>query len=262
MNLGLKGKPVLVMASSRGIGFGVTLEFAREGARVMMFGRSEERLKKAAERIFNITGNRVLYTVGDITRDEDIKKVVKRTLDAYGSIYALFNNTGGPPAGKFENFKDEDWINAFKLTLLGYVKTIREVIPIMKKEGAGRIVNNSSSSVKQAIDNLILSNTFRPGIVGFSKTLARELAPYNILVNVVGAGKIDTERVKYLDSIKAEQEGMTLEEFRKKNFQEIPIGRYGKVEEIGKLVVFLCSEANTYITGQTILVDGGMIKAY
>ena len=137
MNLGLKGKPVLVMASSRGIGFGVTLEFAREGARVMMFGRSEERLKKAAERIFNITGNRVLYTVGDITRDEDIKKVVKRTLDAYGSIYALFNNTGGPPAGKFENFKDEDWINAFKLTLLGYVRTIREVIPIMKKEQAG-----------------------------------------------------------------------------------------------------------------------------
>lgn len=170
------------MASGSGIGQGVALEFAREKAKVMLFGKSEENLKKASTKIFKLTQNQVHYTVGDITRNEDIERVVKKTIDAYGSIYALFNNTGGPPAGKFEEFDDQAWQNAFELTLLSYVRTIRAVLPFMRKAGKGRIVNNASSSIKRVIDNLILSNTFRLGIMGMSKTLARELGPDNILL--------------------------------------------------------------------------------
>lgn len=262
MDLGLENKPVLVMASGSGIGQGVALEFAREKAKVMLFSKLEENLKKASTKIFELTQNQVHYTVGDITKKEDIERVVKETNDAYGSIYALFNNTGGPPAGKFEEFDDQAWQNAFELTLLSYVRTIRAVLPFMRKAGKGRIVNNASSSIKRVIDNLILSNTFRLGIMGMSKTLGRELGPDNILINVIGPGKIVTERVNSLDSLKAEKEGISLEEFQHKNAKTIPLGRYGSTEEIAKLVVFLCSEANTYITGQSILVDGGLVQAY
>jgi len=262
MNLGLENKPVLVMAASSGIGRGVATEFAREKAKVMLFGRSEEKLKKTRDEIAGLTGAQVEFTAGDITKKEDIEEVVKRTSEAFGSIYALFNNTGGPPAGRFDDFDDTAWIDAFELTLLGYVRTIRAVLPIMRKAGTGRIVNNTSSSIKQVIDNLILSNAFRTGIMGLSKTLARELAGDNILVNVVGAGRIATERLNYLDSINAGKEGLSLEEYQKRFARNIPLGRYGKAEELARLVVFLCSEANTYITGQSILIDGGMITAY
>ena len=262
MNLGLENKPVLVMASGSGIGQGVALEFAKENAKVMLFDKSEENLKKASSKILEITQNQVQYTVGDITKVQDIEKAVTKTKEIFGSVYALFNNTGGPPAGKFENFDDQAWQNAFELTLLSYVRTIRAVLPIMRQAGVGRIVNNTSSSIKRVIDNLLLSNTFRTGIMGMTKTLSREFGPQNILINIIGPGKIATERVNYLDSIKAKQEGISLEEFQHKNAKMIPLGNYGSTEEIAKLVVFLCSEANTYITGQSILVDGGMVKAY
>ncbi len=262
MDLGFENKPVLVMASTSGIGYAVALEFAKEKANVMLFGRSEVKLKEASSKILSITQNPVQYVVGDITRKEDIENAVNKTADIFGSIYALFNNTGGPPPGKFEDFDDEAWINAFELTLLSYIRSIGSVLPIMRKAGTGRIVNNASSSIKRVIDNLILSNTFRTGIMGLTKSLSRELGPDNILINVIGAGKIATERVNYLDSVKAEKEGISLEEFQKKNAAAIPLKRYGSPEEIAKLIVFLCSEANTYITGQSILVDGGIVQAY
>ena len=262
MDLGLENKSVLVMAGGSGIGKGVALEFAREKANVMLFGRSEAKLKAAQETIFELTQTRVAYTIGDITRRGDIENVVKRTTDRFGSVFALFNNTGGPPAGTFEKFGDQAWTNAFELTLLSCVRTIRAVLPIMRNAGGGRIVNNSSSSVKRVIDNLLLSNVFRMGIVGLTKTLSREFGPDNILVNVIGPGKIATERVAHFDAIKAEKEGVSPEVFQKENAKTIPLGRYGSTGEIAKAVVFLCSQANTYITGQSLLVDGGMVKAY
>jgi 3-oxoacyl-[acyl-carrier protein] reductase len=262
MNLGLENKPVLVMASGSGIGQGVALEFAKENAKVMLFDKSEDNLKEASSKIFALTQNQVQYTVGDITQKQDIENVVTRTKEIFGSVYALFNNTGGPPAGVFDTFDDQAWQDAFELTLLSYVRSIRAVLPIMRKSGVGRIVNNTSSSTKRVIDNLILSNTFRMGIMGMIKSLSRELGPENILVNIVGPGKIATERVNYLDSIKAEKESISLKEFQQKNAKTIPLGRYGSTEDIAKLVVFLCSEANTYITGQNILVDGGLVQAY
>lgn len=262
MNLGLENKSVLVMAAGSGIGRGVALGFAKEKANVMLFDKSEDNLKEACSEISELTQTQVQYTVGDITQKQDIENVVAKTIEAYGSVYALFNNTGGPPAGNFDKFDDQAWQAAFELTLLSYVRSIRAVLPAMRKAGGGRIVNNTSSSIKRVIDNLILSNAFRTGIMGMTKSLCRELGPDNILINVIGPGKIATERVEYLDSLKAEKEGISLEEFQEKNAKTIPLGRYGSTDDIARLVVFLCSEANTYVTGQNILVDGGMVSAY
>lgn len=262
MNLGLENKSVIVLASSDGIGFGVAKEFAREKANVVLFGRSKDRLEIAKAKILKETNQKVEFVVGDITKKEDIESVVNTTVNTYGSVYALFNNSGGPQAATFEELDDRDWIEAFELTLLSYIRSTRLVIPIMRKAGIGKIVNNTSISTKMAIDNLILSNTFRTGIVGMSKTLSKELAKDNILINVVGAGKTATSRVDYLDNVNSKKLGLSLNDIQKESFKSIPLGRYGKIEEISKLVVFLCSEANSYITGQNILVDGGMVRGY
>ncbi len=262
MDLKLEGKSVLVLAASSGIGKGVALEFAREKAKVMIVGRSKERLKKSADDIESLTGNRPLIHTADLNRLEEIESAVKKAELENGSVYALFNNTGGPPPGKFDDFDDDAWIEAFKLTFLSFVRSIRLVLPSMKRNGGGRIVNNTSSSIKHALDHLLLSNSFRTGLVGFTKSLARELGEYNILLNVVGAGKIKTPRVNQIDTIKATRGGMSLKEFQDKNAATIPLGRYGEPDEMGRLVTFLCSEANTYITGQNILVDGGLVDAY
>jgi 3-oxoacyl-[acyl-carrier protein] reductase len=261
MELKLKDKSVVVLASGSGIGKGVAFELAMENAKVLLVGRTEEKLQKTQTEIFKTTGNNPEYFIADITHDNQIQAAIERARELNGPIYALFNNTGGPTPGNFENFNDDDWYNAFNLTLLSYIRAIRYVLPDMKTNG-GRIVNNTSSSTKQAIDNLLLSNVFRTGIVGLTKSLAKEFGKYNILVNVVGAGKISTKRVDQIDSIKASKANIPLKEYQAKNAKAIPLSRYGYPQELGKLVTFLCSEANTYITGQNILVEGGMVSAY
>ena len=262
MDLGLKGKSVLVMASSGGLGKAAALEFSREGARVMLFSRNEGELRAAQAEIREATGLEPAYTVGDITRAGDIAAAVGNAAEKFGPIFALVNNSGGPPAGEFESAGDDAWQNAFELNLLSYVRTIREVLPHMRRLGKGRIVNYTSSSVKQAIDGLILSNTFRTGVVGMSNSLSRELGKENILVNVMGAGRIGTARIAYLDGTRAQKAGITVEQVHEDAVKGIPLGRYGTPDEYARLTVFLCSEANTYITGQTVLVDGGMTTAY
>lgn len=250
------------MASSGGIGKGVAMEFAREGAKVMLFSRSEEKLRQTSKEIGEETGNTPLYTMGDICSASDIEAAVDRTANECGGIWALFNNTGGPPAGPFEQFDDAAWQSAFELTMLGYVRSIRAALPHMKKSGGGRIVNNTSVSTKQAIDSLLLSNTFRAGLVGLGKTLARELGPDKILVNTVGPGRIDTDRIKQLDTIWADKKGISYDEQRKEAETSIPLKRYGTPADFGKTVVFLCSESNAYLTGQNILIDGALVEAY
>lgn len=262
MDLGLQGKSVVVLASSAGLGRGTALEFAREGARVMLFSRSEERLRAAREEIAAATGQEPAYTVGDVCRGEDIRRVIQAADEMFGGVDVLVNNSGGPPAGGFEQFDDGIWTQAFELTLLSFVRSIREVVPLMRRREGGRIVNLSSSSIRQVIDNLIMSNTFRMGVVGLTKTLSRELARDNILINVVGPGRIGTDRVEHLDRLRAEKSGLSLPELQAMASAEIPVGRYGTPDELARLVVFLASPANTYITGQSILVDGGMVRAY
>jgi 3-oxoacyl-[acyl-carrier protein] reductase len=262
MKLGLKGKAVLVLAASDGLGKAAAMQFAREGARVMLFARSEERLARARREIRETTGAAAEIVAGDITVAADVRNAVDTTVRRFGSVFALVNNSGGPPAGGFDAFDDEAWQRAFELTLLGFIRSTRAVLPLMRAAGAGRIVNYTSSSTRQAIDNLILSNTFRMGVVGLTKTLARELAPDNILINVVGPGKMDTARLRSLETLRARKLGVPLEDLQKKSAAGIPLGRYGRPEELARLAVFLCSEANTYITGQTVLADGGLVSAY
>lgn len=261
MNLGLENKGALVLASSAGIGRGVATELAREGAKVMLFARSEDKLIETADAIEKETGNRPFFTVGDLTDADSVNEAVAATVDKCGGLWALFCNTGGPPAGTFEQFDDAAWQSAFELTMLGYVRAIRAAIPHMKSSG-GRIVNNTSVSTKQAIDGLILSNVFRSGLVGLGKSLARELGPEGILVNTVGPGRIDTERIEQLDTIWAEKAGIGYEEQREKSQSSIPLGKYGAPADFGRTVAFLCSEANAYVTGQNILIDGAMVEAY
>ncbi|MBU5483395.1 SDR family oxidoreductase [Clostridium sp. MSJ-11] len=262
MDLGLKNKTAIVMASSAGLGKAIAMEFAREQANVMLFSPFEDKLKVAQADIKAATGIEPSYTVGDITKYDDIKRLTKNTIDKYGSIYALVNNTGGPPAGTFDSFDDEAWQNAYELTLLSYIRTIREVLPYMRANKCGRILNSTSSSVKAVLDNLILSNTFRMGVVGLSKTLSQELGKDNILVNVIGPGRIGTDRIAHLDKIRSENAGITIEQLQENTSKDIPLGRYGTTDEYGRLAAFLCSEANTYLTGQTVLLDGGMVKAF
>ncbi|MCL2617260.1 MAG: SDR family oxidoreductase [Defluviitaleaceae bacterium] len=262
MDLGLKGKSALVLASSSGLGKGIALEMAREQAKVMLFSSSESKLKEAQADIEKATGNRPEYFVGDITNAEDIKNLVKTAVEKNGPIYALVNNTGGPKPGVFTSLNDEDWQKGFELCLLSYVRAIRECLPYMIENKGGRILCSTSSSVKVMFDNLLLSNSFRMGVVGLAKTLSSEHGKDNILVNVIGPARVETARLNQVNDLTAEKMGISVDEVKAGQLGSIPLGRYGNIEEFGRFATFLCSEANTYLTGQTILFDGGMIKAY
>ena len=262
MNLQLKGKVALVLASGSGIGAGVAKELASEGAKVMMMGHTKKKLSQKTAQIIKETGNKnVINFAGDLTDINSIKELIKKTQEKLGPVYALFNNAGGPPAGKILSFSDKDWYYAFDLTLLSYVRVMKLVIPQMKKGGEGRIVNSTSSSIKSVLPNLGLSNTMRAGIVGLSKTISQEEGKNKILCNVTAPGTILTDRVKSLNKIRAQKQNKTALQVEKESIQEIPLGRYGKPSEYSKLVAFLLSPLNTYITGQSILIDGGMVKA-
>lgn len=262
MDLSLKNKTAVVLASSSGLGQATALAFAREGANVMLFGRSQARLEQARDAVRAATEVVPEYYVGDLTRAADVEGVVDAAAARFGGVFALVNNSGGPPAGPFDTLDDDAWQQAFELTLFSYIRSIRRVLPIMRSGGGGRILNFTSSSIKQALDNLILSNVFRMGVVGLTKTLARELGGENILVNAIGPGKIETERVQQLDAIRAQRAGVTPAEIKAQTVKAIPVGRYGTAAEYARLAVFLCSGVNTYITGQALVVDGGMVQAY
>ncbi|WP_158736768.1 SDR family oxidoreductase [Alteribacillus sp. YIM 98480] len=261
MDLELKGKAVVVLASSKGLGKAAARQFALEGAKVMLSGRSEDTLEKTAKEIHTESDSPVYWKTCDVSKGEDIEALMEEAKDKLGRIDVLVNNAGGPPAGTFMDMKDSDWQEAFELTLFSFIRAIRGALPELKKN-EGRIVNIASASLKEPIDHLILSNTFRMGIAGLSKSLARELAPDGVLINTVGPGRIATDRTKKLDEKKAERTGKSIKEIRTELEASIPAGRYGTPEEFAKQVVFLGSGANTYVTGQTLLVEGGLVKAY
>jgi 3-oxoacyl-[acyl-carrier protein] reductase len=262
MNLELTTRPVLVCASSAGLGKATALEFVREGADVMLCGRHAARLREAAAQINAATGREPRWTVADLTRAQDVAQLIDATVSALGGLYTLVYNSGGPPAGTFDQFDDDAWQRAYEQNLLGCVRTIRAALPHMRTGSGGRIVNFASTSVKSPIDNLILSNTFRTGVLGLTKSLATELAADGILINLVGPGRIQTARTDQLDALRAQQAGVAVEQVHADVCRNIPLRRYGTPQELAKIAVFLGSPVNTYITGQTLLVDGGLVKAY
>lgn len=259
MDLGLKNKNALVIASSQGLGKAIATELVKEGANVMLTSRNEEKLKKVQQELAELGAGKIAYFACDITKPAEIRQLVEKTRAEFGPIQILLNNAGGPPSGNFDDFNDEDWQKAFELNLFSYIRIIREVLPDLRIAG-GRIVNIASSSIKSPIKNLILSNTFRTGIVGLSKSLAEELGPDNILVNVVAPGIIATDRIEELNESRAQNEGISIQEVEEKTIRDIPMGRLGAPEEFAKAVTFLLSDANTYITGETLLIDGGKTK--
>ncbi|WP_423409869.1 SDR family oxidoreductase [Heyndrickxia sp. MSNUG] len=260
MELQLTGKTAVIAASSQGLGKAIAEGLLREGANVVVSGREEGKLKDVVAELQQIGIGKVVFRRTDITNQEDIKQLIQTAVDQFGGVDILVNNAGGPPAGSFETITDEQWQTAFELNLLSYIRLIREALPFLKEQG-GKIINIASSSIKEPIPGLLLSNTFRTGIVGLTKTLAQELAQYGILINTVAPGRIATDRVRHLDEVNAEKMQISREEVEERVKGTIPLGRYGKPEEFAKVVVFLASDANSYMTGSSFLVDGGMVKS-
>lgn len=261
MDLGIKNKPALVAASSRGLGKEIAFQLAKEGAKVAICARGEEKLYKTQKEIEEGTGSRVIARVTDVTDRSQVKNMVGHIVDELGTIAILVCNAGGPPSGTVDDFDLDDYSKALELNLLSTINLCYEVLPHMKKQKWGRIVNIASVSAKQPIDTLILSNTARSGVLGFSKSLSNQLAPYGITVNSICPGYTRTERVESLAKSFEEKGKGTVREFYQNIEKIIPMRRLGRPEEIASAAVFLCSEAASYITGVTLQVDGGYIKS-
>lgn len=262
MNLGLTHKVAIVMAASKGLGKGVATVLAQEGANIVIGARDEKTLQETARQIREQTKSKILAIPTDVTRLKDLEVVVGQTIKEFGKVDILVTNAGGPPTGMFENITDEQWIKAFELTLLSAVRLIRLVIPYMKKTGQGRIINMVSITVKEPIDNLLLSNSIRTSVIGMAKTLSRELASYNITVNNVCPGRFLTDRIKHLYNLEAKmKQGMTQEKVLEEVVKDIPMKRIGTPEEFGALLAFLASQQAGYITGTTIQIDGGLTRS-
>ena len=262
MDLGLKGKVALVAAASKGLGRASALALAQEGAQVALTSRNSALLERTAQEIHHITGSPVLAIPADLHQPEAIAALVEKTTSAFGGVDILVNNAGGPPAGTFETLSDEQWQAAFHLTLLSAVRLIRAVLPSMKQQPGGRILQIVSSSAKQPIEGLLLSNAIRPGVIGLAKTLSRELAAYQITVNNVCPGRILTDRLRHLYVDTGLAQGKTEEEVLQEMAKDIPLGRVGRPDEFGTLVAFLASQQAAYITGTTIQIDGGSSRVY
>lgn len=262
MDLGLTGKVAMVAASSRGLGRACAIGLAREGARLSLAARSAEALQKVADEIREETGAEVLTVPTDVTQADQIERWGAQTFERFGGVDILVTNAGGPPHGVWADFQsDEAWIEAFELNMLSTIRMIRLVVPSMRARGGGRILNIQSTSVKAPIGNLILSNTIRPGVAGLAKSLSRELAADNILVNTVCPGSIYTDRSRSGTLDQARRLGITEEEAIAQRSATIPLKRFGTPEEFANMVVFLASERASYMTGVTVAVDGGATQA-
>ncbi|MFX1500335.1 MAG: SDR family oxidoreductase [Promethearchaeota archaeon] len=265
MNLGLEKKVALVLASSKGLGFACAKGLYQEGANVVICSRSEENLKIAKEKIedsYSVAlNNKVFSIVTDLMYEDQIKNLVEKAEEKFGRIDILVHNAGGPPSGPIDKISKEDWLNSIDLNLRSFIYITDMVIPIMKKQKEGRIIAITSVSVKQPLNNLVLSNTTRLGVVGFAKSLANEYGNDNILVNVVCPGPTLTDRMKELINTTVKDTGQTYAEVEKTWIDPIPLGRLGKPEELANMVAFLASDKASYITGTVIQVDGGFVKS-
>lgn len=250
----------MVAASSKGLGFGIARELAKNDATVCIASRTKIEIETTAEILRNETGAIVHASVFDAANGTSIDKWISEVKGKFNRIDGLLVNAGGPPPGNFDDFSDDDWEVAFHLTLMSAVRLIRGVLPSMREIGEGSILTITSMSVKEPVNQLILSNVFRSGVTSLVKSLSNELAPENIRVNNLMPGRIDTDRVKSLDKNSAEKTGKTLDDIKKQNEAKIPVGRYGTVEEFGKAGAFLLSPAASYITGVSLAVDGGILK--
>lgn len=244
MNLGLEGRTAIVCGASAGIGLGIAESLAEEGANVAMFARRRDVLEREAARLGG------LAVVGDVTNADDLERLVRSAVDTFGGIDIVVNNSGGPPRAAAAELTSEQVELAMQLLLVSIVRLAGLSLPYLERSPAGRIVNVTSSTVREPIDDLALSNAIRPGVIGWAKTLARELGPRGITVNSIAPGSIDTARIR-----EVYPDGPT-----EADLLEIPLRRLGTTREIGDVVAFLCSERAAYISGALIVVDGGATR--
>ena len=261
MDLGLDSKVAFVAAGSKGLGRAVAEELAAEGAQLYLCARGEESLATTCDEIRRASGTRVVGMAADVSRAEDVSAAVRSAIGEFGKIDILVTNAGGPPSGKFESLTRDKWRDAVELTLMSVVNLTRDVLPGMKERRWGRIINVTSIAVKQPVDGLMLSNSLRSAVTGFAKTLSNEVAPYGITVNNILPGYTRTDRVDQLSDSAAKRDGINREDVLAKWEAEIPMGRLGEPRELGALAAFLASERASYITGASIPVDGGWIRA-
>jgi 3-oxoacyl-[acyl-carrier protein] reductase len=244
MDLRLDGRTAIVCGASAGIGLAIAEALAEEGANVVMFARGREQLEREAARIGG------LAVAGDVASAEDCERLVAAAVDAHGGVDVLVNNSGGPPRTPALGLTPEQVEDAVQLLLVSAVRLTGLCLPYLERSECGRVVNVTSSSVREPIENLALSNAVRPGVIGWAKTLARELGPKGITVNSIAPGRIDTERVR-----EVYPDGPTEDDLR-----AIPLRRLGSTREIGDVVAFLCSERAAYVTGTVVPVDGGLTR--
>jgi 3-oxoacyl-[acyl-carrier protein] reductase len=244
MELGLEGKTAIVCGASSGIGLGIAESLAGEGANLVMFARRADLLEREARRLGG------LAVAGDVTDGDDAERVVQAAVETYGGPDILVNNSGGPPRASAVGLGVEDVEGAVRLLLVSVVRLTSLCLPHLRKSKSGRIVNITSSSVREPIDNLALSNVVRPGVVGWAKSLARELGPDGITVNCIAPGRIDTERIR-----EVYPDGPS-----EADLEVIPLRRLGTTREVGDVVAFLCSERAAYVSGTVILVDGALTR--
>lgn len=261
MDFGIREKRALVLASSQGLGLGIAAKLCAEGARVIISGRSAEKLAAVAATLNDSGPGTADYAVADLTHKDAAARLYAAARDKLGGVDILVNNTGGPPPGAVEAPDADLWRAQIDMMLIRVIEITNLCLPDMKAAGWGRILTVASSGVVQPIANLAMSNTIRASLVGWSKSLSNEVAPFGITVNMLLPGRILTARLAQLDKANAERLKKSVEAVAATEQATIPAGRYGTVEEFGSVGAFLCSEPASYVTGGLIRCDGGAIRS-
>jgi 3-oxoacyl-[acyl-carrier protein] reductase len=256
MDLGLNDCRAFIAGASRGLGKACAKALAAEGARVFICSRNAAELERTARNL-GATG----YSAADLSRAEEVKRVMAEAIAALGGLDCLVTNAGGPPTAPFENAGDDDWDVAYQLNLMSAVRLIREALPALKASGRGRVVNLTGYGVKEPITDLVVSDSIRAGVTVMAKTIASDLAPYGVTVNNIAPGPVMTDRLAEILSARAKSLGITPERQFERLSQTIPVRRMGQPNEIGDLCAYLCSPQAGFITGQTIVVDGGISRS-
>ena len=264
MNLNLKNKNAIVCASSQGLGKAAALDLAEEGVNLAICSRDQDKINKVKEEIHQKINSeiKVIALKVDLDSPDEIQAFYKQVENDLGSVDILVNNNGGPPPSTFEQLSDDDWQKAFNSTMMSCLRLSKLVIPNMKKNAWGRIINISSVSVKTPVNGLFLSNSLRMGVLGWAKALSDELAPHGITVNTVCPGYTRTERVEAILETQSNSSGLKKEEIEKSIAENIPMKRVGEAEDLAGLITFLASEKANYMTGLAIQVDGGSARTF